>query len=245
MKKLLFCSYLCIMVSLFCLPVSAEETENCTNADIVNLRKIAGNVSTDWEAIKYSYVANEDTPDTEPVPDTVPTYYKLNVNIYNITEDLRVVVENHNNNKSYNFTSEDADEGILALDAGYPKEIKEFTIKIYGSDTCYSEELKTFNITLPKYNEKSNYAICDEIPDYNMCKTFITTDIDMNETEFSKAARKYKEEQEKKKEEENNIPIIDFVKNHWQVILIVVVIVGIGGAVTYVIIKRNQRRRLV
>ena len=246
MKKILFCSYLGILLSLFLMPVSAEEV--CSNADKIRLGKIAGNVNIDYEPVLYQYSEDDflwNDPNTgEPAkPDT---YYRIQVNIYNLTEELRVEVKNKTANENYSFDYNDTQDGELALDGGMALNVKDIDFEIYGSGSCYNEKFKTVNLKLPMYNERSNYDICNEIPEYDLCKTFVTSEIDMSETEFSKKVQTYKlEKEEKQKEEDQNIPIVDFVKKHWKVILIsggVLIVVGAGVAV---VVIRKRRRRLV
>ena len=242
MKKILFYSYLFIIVSLFYMPVSAEES-SCSNEEIIRLNKIAYNVNADWEAVKYRYPdENPDDSVDERESDVVETYYRMHVNIENVTDELSVQVENVTENRKYTFGYSDTDKGSLALDAGIPTEIRNININIYGTGLCSTKKLRTISMTIPKYNRMSDYDICNEIPDYYMCQTFLTSDYNMTEMEFKEKADK---ELAKKKEEDKNIPIVDFFTKNWKTVLIVVVIVGIGGAVTTVIVVRNRRRRLV
>ena len=242
MKKILFYSYLFILASLFYMPVSAENS-SCSNEEIIRLSKIAYNVNADWEAVKYRYPDDESANSAdERESEVIDTYYRMHVNIENVTDELSIQVDNVTENKKYTFGYGDTDKGSLALDAGRPIEIRNINIIIYGTGLCSTEKLRTISMTLPKFNLMSNYDICNEIPDYYMCQTFVVNDYDMTEMEFKEKAEK---EIKKREEEDKNIPIVDFFAKNWKTILIVVVIVGIGGAVTTVIVVRNRRRRLV
>ena len=239
MKKILFYSYICLIASLFYLPVSAEDA-SCSNEEIIRLSKIAYNVNADWEPVLFRYP--DDYYETEAELENPDTYYRMHVNIYNVTEELKIEVENITENKKYNFGYENTDNGSLTLDAGLPVEIRNININIYGTGLCSTQKFRSIPITIPKYNRMSDYDICNDIPDYYMCQTFVVNDKEMDEIEFKEEAEKYKEKKEK---EENKIPIIDFFTKNWKTILIVVVILGVGGAVTTVIVVRNRRRRLV
>ncbi len=238
MKKILFYSYLCLLASLFYLPVSAESS--CSNEEIIRLSKIAYNINADWEAVKYRYP--DEYYEDERESENIDTYYRMQVNIYNVTEDLRIQVDNVTENRKYTFNYSNTDKGELALDAGLPVEIRNINVDIYGTGLCSTEKLRSIPITIPKYNRMSDYDICNEIPDYYMCQTFVVNDYDMTEMEFKEKALK---EVKKREDEDKDIPIIDFFTKNWKVILVVVLIVGVGGAVTTVIVVRNRRRRLV
>ena len=127
MKKLIFYSYLFLLASLFYIPVSAEES-SCSNEDIIKLNKIAYNVNADWESVKYRYP--DDYYEDERDPESIDTYYRMHVNIYNITNELSIQVDNKTENKKYTFGFGDTEDGALALDAGIPVEIRNIDINI-------------------------------------------------------------------------------------------------------------------
>ena len=240
MKKILFYSYLFIIVSLFYMPVSAESS--CSNEEIIRLSKIAYNVNADWEAVKYRYPDEYYEDGRESQNGYIDTYYRMHINVENVTDELSIQVDNVTENLKYTFGYSDTEKGSLALDAGLPVEIRNININIYGTGLCSSEKLRTIPLVIPKFNQMSNYDVCNEIPDYYMCQTFVVNDYDMTEMEFKEKAEK---EVKKREEEDKNIPIVDFFTKNWKIVLIVVIIVGIGGAVTTVIVVRNRRRRLV
>ena len=79
-------------------------------------------------------------------------------------------------------------------------EEEKYTIEIYGSDDskCKNELLKTMTYTVPRFNRMSYFAICDDYPDQELCKTFTNETENMSESDFKKAMKDYDKEEKKK-----------------------------------------------
>lgn len=186
--------------------VSAAST--CDYEAQVNLRKEANNVQATFEASWYG------TGEYEPleVPDDDGnTEYELKepgvINyIYNITNNIYVVVRNTKTEESKTYTFADSTEGRISwyTDA---KEIRNYEIKIYSNHPdCTGEEYNKISLITPMYNNNSGRLYCKNNTEY-YCNEFITTEINMTEDQIYQkaieeelkrnAANEQKEEKEK------------------------------------------------
>lgn len=162
MKKY-FISVLTIFLSvIFVTNVNAEEDTTCNYNSKAYLNKLAYNVTANYSIRQ----------------DEVGKYY-IQVNIYNITEDIYIymtstkntkmeemqILPQMTNNGTYNFRVDDIDNIITY-------ELKVRTYK-YG---C-TGDLRKITVVKPKRNDISDLAICknSELKDYSYCKEWITS----------------------------------------------------------------------
>ena len=123
------------------------------------------------------------------------------------------------------------------------------TLNNYGYELDGSELEKfsaTLYLTLPRYNEYSEYDVCDRIPDYYMCQRFVTYD-DFKYDDFTENVTKEIANRNKKNEEskENNKwykKVGKFVSDHKTAFIIGgISLVVVAGGATYIIIKKRRR----
>lgn len=176
-----------------------------------------------------------------------PVYqYGFNINLYNITDDVYVKLTDQNSGSSYNLFYANSKDGTITIDAGYSTEVKIYNVEILANDNnCKGSSLRTFTITLPRYNFYSNFDVCAEIPEYYYCQTYLTTDDDISYTDLNKGIAEYKEQQakEKKQEEFNNSAVgvtLSFIGKYKFYIIGAAVVVG--GLITFVVIKKKRSR---
>ncbi len=93
------------------------------------------------------------------------------------------------------------------------------------------------------FNLQSQYDVCSENREFDMCKEFTTTDYsEVSMQSFQNEFNKYKEEKAKEEKRENSIfnKIAKFIsKYRW--IFITVIIVAIAFAVVYFINRKKSR----
>ena len=68
-----------------------------------------------------------------------------------------------------------------------------YKIQVYGNknSACPNELLRTVEVTVPRYNEMSKAEECKNNKDYELCKTFSDSTLNMTETEFKEKVKEY------------------------------------------------------
>ena len=235
-KKIIF---LFLLMFAFSIKVCAS---TCSDARILELSSLANNVNVSYEKenrISDTYVAAETNETTN---DTYPAFY---VTIYKLTKDLNVSITRDDIKKTVYANAEDAyDDGVIYVDAGFATMVKTFTIKIRSNDSnCQNEVLKTVVVTTPMYNIHSQYEVCKENPDFDLCQEFTTVDYsEVTDTSFSAKLDEYKEQKAKEEKRANSIfyKIASFIsKYRWIFITIAVLVIAY---VIYFFIKRKKSR---
>lgn len=174
-------------------------------------------------------------------------YEYFDINILNMSEKFYVKVTEDTTHTSRNYHYSDADEnGIIHIKWDGIDEITKFTINVYSSDetNCPNERLRVIYETTPRKNFFSDYDICKEVPDFYLCKSFVTYAEDAPFTEFVAKV----EEEIEKREDKSTVSeksfwnkILDFIKKNKVVIIAcTAVIVVVAGGTVYIIKKRRD-----
>lgn len=179
MKKYNFLLIIIASSFLFLGNVFAEEDNTCSAVNFNKLRTQASNV-------RVSYIPEEIVKLTDPTTETgtsTVTSNVLDIKIYNITSDMYIKVTSSGSNVT-------KDEHIVTLDNVAPdgsatirqpaqKEpiTYEFTVfsDAYG---CSTRTLRTFRMTLPRYNSYSELEACADIPEFYLCQKYTTFTVD-------------------------------------------------------------------
>ena len=236
-KKLLILFFALMFVSL-----TSVKASTCSDKRILELSSLANNVNIGMEKEYREAAKYKAEEDGEETTDIFPAFY---LTVFNLTKDLNIAVSREGYEKSSYFSYKDVyEDGVLYLDAGFATEVKNFAIKIRSNDAaCKNEVLKTVTITTPKFNSKSQYEVCQDNSEFNMCKEFTTVDYDnVSESSFIEELDKYKEEKAEEEKRANSIfnKIAKFIsKYRW--IFITVIIVAIAFAVVYFINRKKSR----
>lgn len=243
-KKFLF--LMIIGMFLFGKNVYAEEDLSCNSTNLGKLRTMAANV-------KVSYIPNEIIVEGEGAGETgVSTERKkvLDIKIYNITSTLYIKVKSSGDKVS-------ADEHIITLENVGPdgsatirqpalSEPITYEFTIYSdSYGCSTKVLRTFRITLPKFNFYSELDICQDIPEYYLCQPYTTFTVD-GETFYEKVDE-YKAKlanqvgDSEGVSSENNGIVSEAVSKIFDYKYIIVGIIVAIGVVTTILILRKRR----
>lgn len=162
---------LTFIVVFFLAVINVNAASKCSYEEQRNIEQKAANVKVNYEIINVE----KDDPMEEGYK---IIYNYIKVSIYNVTEDLYVIVKNDkdNNEKMYSYT--DAKDGIVTFDWEYLKDITNFTIQVYSSDktNCSGESYKTFYLATPRFNEFSNIQICNDLSEFYLCQKYVTFD---------------------------------------------------------------------
>lgn len=229
---------LAVFMFLFMGSVNAEVCSYETKAKINNE---AANVKVDYETYEYKQNINDPTYD-EVIEDS--TWYGL-IHIYNLTDNLSFKVIDKNG-KKYEYSYSNTNNGEFTINTGIAMSVKNYIVELYYADSdCGKSSVRTFNVTIPRYNIYSDYGECIGNEDYYYCKQFVTLD-DIKESEFKSGVKAYSEERKKKQQEEerkdNSIiyKTLTFAdKYKWVIILVCVVV---AGTIVYIVVKKRKER---
>lgn len=255
MKKMKLAS---ILILALCICFSPVANAACDYETQVQLATEASNVNANYEITEVVY--NIDTgeevtgvSEEEIAKDENPYIYrnKITVNIYNLTENLRVSISGDNGYEE-EFTYQESDNGKITLDGDYAEKIVHYTIQVLSAHpNCTGDDLRTINLTTPKENEYYYYSACEGVDEY-FCQQFIDYDLNMTEGELlekANAARNNnnREETEQKEEEKNwwdNVK--EYLEKHSWIIYATVggIIVIVGVATTVIVIKKRRSKVL-
>ena len=225
----------------------------CNYEEKAKLNNESANVKANYEIKERELTKDEYTapPDAIPIDEQdsyVPKTEYIEVNILNLIENLYVTVKNDvtKDVKTYYYT--DATNGNIKFNWNEIGSIVNYTIKVMASSSsdCNGQTLRTLYLTLPRYNEYSEYDVCDRIPDYYMCQRFVTYD-DFKYDDFTENVTKEIADRNKKNEEkkENNKwykKVGKFISDHKTAFIIGgISLVVVAGGATYIIIKKRRR----
>ncbi len=230
MKK---CLYLVLFVLILGMGTNKVKAE-CSNGEKNALGAKAVNMSYRWEPAEREIAMGQ--ADGEPVP-IMQTYIK--VLVYNMTEDLRLVVSNSRDNNKLYFTY----DGVISFDSDDIKSLVTYRFEVYAADgTCTSEVLAKNEISLPKYNELSYYELCDTTPDFYLCQQFVRVDKTFDEfiNERDNYIARLAEEESEGDDNKGLFKSIASFLNKYKFVIIGVV--AVAGAGTYIVIKKKGKK---
>ena len=244
--------YLCFSLFIFLFATSFVGAATCGYEEKAKLNNEVGSVKANYEIIrtidsqagKPDYIVGTDEED-----DYVAYKELIKINILNLTDNMVVEVKNDYDKTQKTYTYSQAVDGILSFYSPSKNDVIKYTIKIEASDKtgCEGENLRTITVTQPRYNHLSDYAICMDIPEFYLCKKYVTFAEDVDFGTFITKAEKELENQNKKKNNDDNQnkwyeQIGNFVVAHKKEFIIGgITLVVVAGVVTIVIISKRRR----
>ena len=233
--------------------ISSVDAATCGYKEQAKLNNEVANVKSNYEVKERVLSRDEYTapPDEVPVSEedsyVAKTDY-IEVSILNLTENMYATVFNDVTKETQTIKYDDTQNGNAKIDWRQIGTIAKLTIKIYSSSStaCEGNLLKTLYLTLPRYNEYSEYNICTKVPDYYMCKRYVTNE-EFKYDDFNTNVTKEIEKRERQQQEEikNNKwykKVLDFVSEHKTAFIIGgCSLVVVAGGATYIIIKKRRR----
>ena len=229
--------YLLFILLLILIPsVNAEE---CSNAEKVALGKEAVEVKVGYEEVQGVLDSDHyEAPEGHTNEEYKQYYYYFTISFYNITENLAIeysingaqgrknITYNHTNNGTFSFNKKD----IMK-----PSSI---SYKVIGSEesSCPGTVLYQGKKSLPAYNIHSTNIQCQEYPDFELCKTFLSSVVTYDVFE------KKLEEQKPSQKNEFLVNLKKFFNKHKIIILVSVTLVA-GLVIGFVI--RYRRKRVI
>lgn len=218
---------------------------DCTYQEQSDLKSKASNIKVSYEVDKYEL-------EMDDYPLTVSRFA---ISILNVTDDFFVVVTNSIDNSEKTYDSKDAEDGIVTFYWENDEELTNFTFKVYssGNTNCPNYLYKTLYLTTPRFNQYSRLEICQDEPDFYLCKEYITTETVSKDTFYNQLDKYLNKEinengdaeEEQPSEEENSSKILEFIKKYKLFILGgVVVIIAAGGVIIYIKTKKRGGSKL-
>lgn len=243
---------LTFLVTVFFMGMVVTSAATCDYTERAVLNSEISNVKANYEIKERIMDPSEYTiPDsiigTEEEATYVETTEYIQVNILNLTENLYIEVRNNVNSDVVIYNYSDTTDGNISFNWTTIGTIVTYTIRVYASSNtgCEGTSLKTIYLTLPRYNDYSEYALCTLVPDYYLCERYVTYEkVEFNDFYESITEEIEKTEEEEVIEEETKWyeAVWDFVKEH-KVAFIAggVCLVVATGTVVFIIIRRRRR----
>lgn len=235
-----------MMMFVFCGKVYADDGSTCSAANLNELKMMAANV-------KVSYVPNEIKKETGASGEhgiTYETIKVLDVKIFNLTSKLYVQVTSGGNKLTGDehlvSLKDVASDGAATIRQPAQKEPITYNFKIYSDNYgCSNKVLRSFSLTLPRYNYYSTMETCQDIPEFYLCQEYTTFAIDG--TTFFEKVDDYKSKLSDEPKDSEGITSegSDIVSDTISLVsknkyIIVGVIVALGVVITIIILKKKR-----
>jgi len=225
--------------------VEAEEDNTCNSVSFSELRTMASNVK-----VTYVPVTEKDESYVDPVMGVkgIDREY-LDVKVYNITSKLYIKASATGSNvtpfEKILTLNDVGPDGSATLRQAAQSETITYEFKIFSDYYgCSNKILRTFKVTLPRFNFYSTLDICKDIPEYYLCQSYTTYKVDG--TTFYDKVDEYKakllEDGDKSGGASGNTGVVSetITKVSKYKYVIVGIIVGIGALVTIFILKKKR-----
>jgi len=167
---------------------------------------------------------------------------KVEAAIYNVTENLSVVVENKVTGEEQTYHYEDTDNGTIKWNLMSFDQIMTYEIRIYANHADCSNELRKMDLVLPKYNYHYTMPYCIGVNSY-YCQEWITTEINMSDAEVEKKGYEEQQKTEEIKKNEEEEKQKSFFEKYWMY-LIGSFLVILGVAAIVILIKKQRSKVL-
>ena len=245
-----------ILILTLCICFSPVVNAACDYETQVQLATEASNVNANYEI--SSVIINVDTgleaPEaTEDDIDSDNPYVfqdRVTVNIYNLTENLKVLVTGDNGYEE-EFTYQESNNGTITFEGGTLENIVNYSIQVLSAHpNCTDDELRTISLVTPMRNSFHDLIACEGVDEY-YCQEYIDYDLNMTEAEVLERANAIREtgsSSEEPQEEEKNWwdNIKEYLGKHpWIIYATVGGIIVIAGVATTVIVIKKRRSKVL
>ncbi len=234
MKKL---SYLLAIFGVFLFGGISVLANTCESSDFDKYEAEAENVNAQYLVKTITEEIEGREGDTLELTREV-----LELNIYNLTENLSARVINKEFDTINTYTFKHVNDGVIKIDILDVDFIQDLEIVLYPVDTkCSEEDLETIKITLPMFNPFSQELMCEDTPDFYLCQSFVFEEVTYNE--FYEERERYLEDPsdnggDSSGEDDGDG---DTSNNSTLYIVVGVLVVGVVGCVIFVVLRRKKR----
>lgn len=247
------CKKSLLVLIMYFIFLGSPLAESCDYKERAKLNNEVGNIKAGYEIKKRVLDRSEyDLPDyvlgTEEEATYEETAEYIEVNILNLTENTYLVVRNDHNDEEVTYTFEQSQDGKISFNYESLDTPATYTFEVLASNntSCENTSLRSITLKLPRFNQLSEYALCDQIPDYYLCQRFVSFDYvgtnDFLEKAEAEIARRNKESVAKK-EAKWYQKAWNFVVEHKVYFIsgtIILVIASISGITIYIIRRRRN-----
>ena len=232
-RKLKYLLMIALVAVTMTIGIKVKASNECDAILLNELQEQARNISVTYEETS---VTNKDEDGN-----SVYGGLYLAIKIYNVTTNMQIKVRNEStkeNIATFDYHDIGIDGTISFLRTAYGDTPIDYTFEITSIGDCYGERIRTIKLTVPFYNEFSDYEVCDGVSDYYLCDRFVFSKVDKNTA--NEKIDEYKKELSDKetneaKEKEERIK----QKNNQYKYYIVIGILLIGIALTIVIVRKK------
>lgn len=219
-----------VVTMLFIFNLGAK-ANTCDSKEVKRLTELANRVKVNYEYEKTNL----------PDYNGLKVYdEKLNISIYNVVEDIYIIMTNNVNDEEEVILNSDTDEGKYTLVSRDFYNIVEYNINIYArKDACKSRKLKTIKFIKPKRNQNFLHEACKGNENIPVCNEFITKNPVVDTLGLSEYIENYKKGKITSTTTKSNNKS-DFNIKDYQNYIIIGSLVVVGGAVALIIIKKKR-----
>lgn len=212
----------------------------CDNKTSLELNTISANITANYEMqdVLEDYEGNR----VSGVPFELGTQegsgYAIDTiaifRISNMSDKVYLTITNDDNlNKKIEY--KDTDNGLYSFEVPDMEKIRHYVIKVYSNnDSCIDKELRTINVTTPKFNSYSEVNACIDNNAY-YCQKYITQELNIDDDFISNNFEQRREENQVNDNTE------DKKSNRFMIVVLSAVIVVLIGAIIFVLIKRKKK----
>ncbi len=237
-----------LALSVFFRPIDVFAASSCSYSEQAELNNIAANVKVAYDVVEV-YKGKLINPETDEEFDS---YNKgLKINILNVSDEITIKVTNNKTKEVKNFTSKDAQNGIISFDHNDVTSVTNYNIEVIANKySCAGDLIRKIDFIAPMYNSYSELAICNEHPEFYYCQEFIA-DENVDYNTFINKVEDLREEDEKKQKEEQEEKkgflekIKELYKRNKLVINITGSVIVVGGLTTAIILIKKRRSRVL
>ena len=246
--------YFLFSLVTFAVFTSSVSAVTCSYEKRAELNSEVSHIEANYEVIEIELDPEDyDLPDgilgTPDEDDYVITSDALQVNILNLTENVYAEVTNSYDNETVRYDYSNTNNGNIEIVWQTLGSMASYTIEIYSSAAtgCEGTLLRTLRVSLPRYNDYSTYAVCDQASDYYLCQRYVFFDeIDFGEfTDRINAEIERRQENGNGTENEDNPwyeDIGNFISEHKVPIIIgVVSVIAVAGVIVVIVVIRRRR----
>lgn len=149
-------------------------------------------VSADTCSYKEQTILNSDLSNIKIIYEIL-NQNKINIIIYNITNNLMIEYTNPETEESITISYSDTNNGKYIIERN-ANSVEEYQFQIRSNiSACYGNVLSTKKIIKPKYNSFSKLSICSDsnLKNHSYCQEFITQDINKSREEVETTLKEY------------------------------------------------------
>ena len=171
-----------------------------------------------------------------------PSYNSMQINLMNLSKELYIVVSNDINDDEFIIRYEDTNNGVYDFSHLDLSDVMTYTFRVYATSesVCADEEVGIFYLSLPKYNQFYQSAVCEGLEDTKYCQKYTTI---KNLTEgqiYSYIENGDDVSTDKDKNNDDKNIILEFLENNYIYIIVGVAIIAVAGCASVVIIRKRS-----